>query len=173
MRGMQDVGLDAEAWLASCLRERFGDAAVRCIHEGADLVLHVAEQAVHIEVKHLEGRYIHWSGHQVEMARVSAPYYMAVLRPGDEDDYDVFWVWRPMDALARCRVEVRHRSFTEWRETLNWEAGVPVDDEWLPATNGFRVEMLPAQLAGLAEHDGADALAPLMRRIEAFSTAAE
>ena len=79
----------------------------------SDFVISSGRRKFHIEVKHTASRpgTFYWSGLQCEKARdfegKSDDYVMAILFPNGEQDYEIRWIWRPLDELRKASREVQ------------------------------------------------------------------
>ena len=114
-RPRPETGLAAEDWLYERLRiftqveRRVRDDENR----ESDFVISSGRRKFHIEVKHTASRpgTFYWSGLQCEKARdfegKSDDYVMAILFPNGEQDYEIRWIWRPLDELRKASREVQ------------------------------------------------------------------
>ena len=116
LRPRPETGLAAEDWLYERLKRIFSqvDRHVRDDeNRESDFVISSGRRKFHIEVKHTANRpgTFHWSGLQCEKARdfegKSDEYVMAILFPNGEQDYEIRWIWRPLDELRKASREVQ------------------------------------------------------------------
>ena len=115
-RPRPETGLAAEDWLYEKLKRVFSQVE-RHVRDDEnrerDFVISSGRRRFHIEVKHTASRpgMFHWSGLQCEKARdfegKSDDYVMAILFPNGEQDYEIRWIWRPLDELRKASREVQ------------------------------------------------------------------
>ena len=116
LRPRPETGLAAEDWLDEKLRKVFSQVERRVRDDEnreSDFVISSGRRKFHIEVKHTASRpgTFYWSGLQCEKARdfegKSDDYVMAILFPDGEQDYEIRWIWRPLDDLRKASREVQ------------------------------------------------------------------
>lgn len=174
-------GYRAEEWLADRLRTRFGKDAVRRNRKGpgggqSDFVVWAQragrDAEFHIELKHAARRNgsIHWSSHQIELAR-SLPgpgcdYCLVVAHPNDGDGFDLHWCADPLTVFQGAKAKV-HRTYVSAHAgqggPTHWEvAGRDVPSEAIPSVS-FVLEMNDACYAGMRSMGvGEDPIEPVI-----------
>ena len=116
LRPRPETGLAAEDWLYERLKRIFIQVERHARDDEnreSDFVISSDGRKFHIEVKHTASRpgTFYWSGLQCEKARdfegKSDDYVMAILFPNGEQEYEIRWIWRPLDELRKASREVQ------------------------------------------------------------------
>lgn len=178
-RPKPEGGVKAQEWLRGRLRDIVGNdgwkVGDRPSEElgGGDIVLTRDGSEIHVEVKHVMGRSVHWNCNQVRKATESRAsrfgYWMAVVF--EEDDDRVRWLFDPLVELE-----------PEWRNgtvKIVWEGakitGIPsVDRPWeVPDRAPEIVPTAEHFIIPVSEQIGEGGMRCLLRRLNGSGTNSE
>jgi hypothetical protein len=123
-RQNHELARQAESWLRDELQQALSPLGFKVhhtVHRDGDhrksdiwiWSLESSEREWHLEVKHLQRNSIYWSKLEIEKAKLKAPNYYMALLSGDEEPFDVCWLWNPLIDLAPLD---RNLEWI-WRET--------------------------------------------------------
>ncbi len=123
-----ETGRTAEDWFEEILQGKFPQCRRGERDDGnreSDFVIPGDAEIpmeIHIEVKHAKSGpwTFYWSGGQCEKARdlersSDKKYIMAILSPDGEKNYEIRWIWRPLDQLKDMKRNV------QWKGDINYE----------------------------------------------------
>ena len=96
---------------------RESDIRIQALGDGSDW---------HVEVKHLSGNLIYWSELEIGKAKDHAPRYFMVLLSGENEPFEITWLWDPLESLGELP------SHVEWIwQEVRKPLFHPPEDEWL------------------------------------------
>ena len=160
-----EAGLVAEDWLAERLERAFPGSVSRHDRDDenreSDFVIDGVPR-VHIEVKHAASRpgTFHWSGLQCEKALgfegSTDEYVMALLFPEHDQEYEIRWVWRPLEVLRKARREVQWAGTSGYQrlDTESWDVSSRQPLSVPTKRYEFRIRLTDETLAVLEKDTG-------------------
>ncbi len=92
-------------------------------------MLSIGRDQVHIEVKHSENKpgTIFWSDLQCEKAQELAgrneKYFMVILFPNEDQSYEIYWIWNPLNELRSAARKVQWAGQSDYQpvDADTWE----------------------------------------------------
>ena len=127
----------------------------------SDFVIH-GDIEFHIEVKHAEKRpgTFYWSGLECEKALAlegtAHKYVMAILFPDGEEDYEIRWIWRPLDELIRASRAVQWEGNSDYEsvDADSWDVTVQQPVKVPAKRHVFRIRLSDEMLESFDKDDG-------------------
>ncbi len=172
-----DAGREAENWLWHQLQEAFPGQIARNERDPqgreSDFVVRFPDnREIHIEVKHAQNApfTIFWSGLECDKACIvdrdpRCSYYMALLTPDEEDEYEIRWIWKPLEDLKQAKRDVQWSGTTDYRrfDSDSWDVSKHEDLEIASLRHKFRIQLSIVMAEQLDRDTGA--LQALISRI--------
>ena len=171
------TGKKAEDWLWKLLKKALPDQVTRNQRDEenreSDFIVRTPEgREIHIEAKHAQNNpvKVFWSGLECEKAEAieqdpSRSYFMVILTPSEEHEYEIRWIWKPLEDLKQAKREVEWFGTSGYRqfESDSWRVSDQAKVKILPNRHRFRIELGDEMFEGL-DRDS-DSLQFLISRI--------
>ncbi len=149
------TGREAENWLWHRLQEVFPEQVTwherdEDNRESDFVVRTLDDREIHIEVKHAQNSpfTIYWSGLECEKACVieqkpTCSYYMVLLTPSEECEYEIRWIWRPLEDLKLAARHVQWSGTSKYAsfESDSWDVSSYEIPEISPSRHTFCIQL--------------------------------
>ena len=151
-RPRPETGRPAEDWLEKRLEKVFPNCVQRHIRDKAnresDFVVSAGSRKFHIEVKHVANwpGTFYWSELECEKAQIlersNDKYIMAILSPNGERDYQIRWLWHPLNELKRASREVQWTGRSDYEAVTidSWDVETRRPNEVPTKRHQFRIK---------------------------------